>query len=77
VKSRRNTTGSHYIELYPGLLHFVYVDRLTNRVTAPSLVPVESPHDEGGKQMDIKGEMMFGAGGVAKREKQETNSHQM
>lgn len=36
IKSWQNTTGSHYVHFYPGLVHFVYVDRVSNKVIAPS-----------------------------------------
>ena len=36
IKSWQNTTGSRYVYFYPGLVHFVYVNRVSNLVVAPS-----------------------------------------
>ena len=36
----------HYLNYFPGLIHFIYIDRLTNRVIAPRIINLNTTDEK-------------------------------
>jgi len=46
VKAKRNIAMTGYIQDFPGLVHFIYIDRVSHHMTAPSMNIIEDPESE-------------------------------
>ncbi|XP_062511717.1 BLOC-3 complex member HPS1-like isoform X2 [Corticium candelabrum] len=53
IKAMRNVPASQYLKDYPGLIHFIYVNRTNDQVTVPSL-NVENLEGENGDERSIQ-----------------------
>jgi len=42
IKAHSHITMMHYLNYCPGMIHFILVDRIRNRVIAPRIVPLET-----------------------------------
>eukprot|EP00003_Mantamonas_plastica_P000318 TRINITY_DN1029_c0_g2_i13.p1 TRINITY_DN1029_c0_g2~~TRINITY_DN1029_c0_g2_i13.p1 ORF type:complete len:870 (-),score=304.56 TRINITY_DN1029_c0_g2_i13:23-2632(-) len=49
TKERTHVTMLSYLHYYPGLCHFIFVDRRSNQVVAPTIVPLHGDEENSGK----------------------------
>jgi hypothetical protein len=52
VKAQAHITMMHYLHYCPGMIHFIFVDRVRNRVISPDIVSLHTHHHAGHETLD-------------------------